>query len=166
MKTNILLTATFLLLTACGFTPMYGDIGGKGYGNEDLMALVHINTIPDREGQMLHNQLIDRLTPKGYAQNPQYKLEISKLDESLRDLDITKDSDSTRGQLRLQTQMVLRDSVTDEKLITRNLHAITSYNILGSEFASRVTEQNARENAITELANQIELQLGLYFKKM
>ncbi len=130
------------------------------------MSLITIANIPNREGQILRNELINRLNRKNYASNPQYRLTLSELTENRRDLDITKDSDSTRGQLRLQTTMILTDIITGEKLLTRTLHAITSYNILGSEFATRVTEQNARENAITELANQIELNLGLYFKRM
>lgn len=47
----------------------------------------------------------------------------------------------------------------------RNLVSIGSYNILGSEFANRVTEQNTKDNALNDLARQIELQVGLYLKK-
>lgn len=130
------------------------------------MSYVQVANIPDREGQMLRNVLLDRINRGGYAANPQYRLEMSSLEESKTDLDITKDSDSTRGQLRLESVMTLRDIVSQEVLLRRSLHAITSYNILASEFSTRVTEQNARENAITDLANQVEMQLNLYFKRM
>ena len=153
-------------LSACGFTPVYGDLSGIGYGNEDLMAYVQVANIPEREGQMLRNVLLDRINRKGYALDPHYRIEMSSLEESKTDLDITKDSDSTRGQLRLESMMTLRDVVSKEVLMRRGLYAITSYNILASEFSTRVTEQNARENAIIDLANQVEMQLNLYFNRM
>lgn len=157
---------SILVLGSCGFSPVYGDLSGRGYGNEDLLATIQVGNIPDREGQMLRNVLIDRLNRKGYPHNPQFILEVEKLTEDLKDLDVTKDSNSTRGQLKLSTGIRLIDTVTKEQLLWREMHAITSYNILASEFATRVSEQNARENAITDLANQIEMQLNLYFKRM
>jgi LPS-assembly lipoprotein len=42
---------------------------------------------------------------------------------------------------------------------------ITSYNVLGNEFATRVTEDNARTNALDELARQAEMHTGLYFRR-
>jgi len=167
MIQKILPLVALILLTACGFTPVYGTLGtGQDYGNEDLMALVRIDNIPDREGQMLRNALIDRINRNGYPANPQFVLDVEALEENLTDLDVTKDSDSTRGQLRLSTTIQLRNIATKEIVLKRNLHAITSYNILASEFTNRVAEQNARQNAITDLANQITLQLNLYFKRM
>ena len=37
--------------------------------------------------------------------------------------------------------------------------------ILGSEFATRVTEDNARQNALDDIARQVEMQLNLFFKR-
>jgi LPS-assembly lipoprotein len=126
---------------------------------------IFIDNIPDREGQMLRNHLIDRLYTSGRPVYPSYTLAVGKINESLSDLDITKSSDATRSQLRLSTSMALKDNATGQALLKRDLTAITSYNVLQSQFTTRVSEQNARENAITDLARQIELQLGLYFNR-
>ena len=156
-----------LLLTSCGFAPVYGDLGSKTEQSavETTLAQIAIDNIPDREGQYLRNALIDRFYRHARPATAPYALSVAKIRERLIDLDITKSSDTTRGQLRLDTEIALTDRKTGKTLLTRKLRAVTSYNILGSEFTNRVSEQNARENALDDLARQIELQVSLYFKK-
>ena len=160
-----LLISSLFLLTACGFQPMYGINRDTPIGVEEALAQIEIGSIPHREGQYLRNALIDRFYLSGRPVNPVFTLSVTPVQETLVDLDITKSSDATRGQLRLETIMRLRDRKTNEKLLERKLRTITSYNILGSEFATRVSEDNARTNALDDLARQIEHQLNLYFKR-
>ena len=154
-----------LTLTACGFQPMYGTASRGNSSIESVLAQVEIGNIPDREGQFLRNDLIDRFYADGRPVSPKYLLAIEPIHETTRDLDITKSSDATRAQLRLETQMALKDMSTGEIVLKRKLTAISSYNVLTSEFATRVSEQNMRENGLKDLARQIELQVGLYFKR-
>lgn len=154
-------------LTNCGFTPLYGkhtNTAAPDVGVEDHFALTTIAIIPNREGQFLRNKLIDNLHRRGAPSNPVYKLNVSAIQESITDLNITITADSTRAQIRLTTKMTLSDIKTGETLFDRNLRSITSYNILASEFATRVSETSAREDALTDLSKQIEAQLALYFK--
>jgi LPS-assembly lipoprotein len=163
---TFLIFASLLIVSACGFTPVYGTLGhDKNFGTEDLLALVAIDNIPDREGQFLRNELIDRFYRTQRPSNPQYRLVVSNLTERLRDLDITESSDSTRAQLRIQAQIKLMDSITGETLMERTLHSASSYNKLGSEFATRASEQSTRENVLNALAQRIETQVTLYLKR-
>jgi len=165
MRTFLIL-ASLLIVSACGFSPVYGTLGHDNeFGTEDLLALVAIDNIPDREGQFLRNELIDRFYRAQRPSNPQYRLIVSNLTERLRDLDITESSDSTRAQLRIQAQVNLIDSVTGETLMQRTLHSASSYNKLGSEFATRASEQSTRENVLNALAQRIETQVTLYLKR-
>lgn len=160
----LLLLPIFLTLSACGFSPMYGTLGkDRSLGSENYMSYVAIANIPDREGQFLRNALIDRLHRNGTPIREAYTLYVENLEQSKRDLDITKNSNATRAQLLLSANIMLRDNVTGETLLERNVQSITSYNILGSEFATRISEDNTRLNALDDLARQIELQLNLYF---
>ena len=161
---KFILMISLLLVAACGFEPMYGRNQDEAVGVENRLAVVDINNIPDREGQYLRNALIDRFYRRGRPQTPLYILNIEPLIENLVDLDITKNSDATRGQLKLESDLQLTDAKTGEIVMQRKIAAITSYNILGSEFATRVSEENARTNALEDLARQVELQLNLYFK--
>ena len=165
MRTFLIL-ASLLIMSACGFTPVYGTLGhDKDFGTEDLLALVAIDNIPDREGQFLRNELIDRFYRDGRPANPQYRLNVIALTETLRDLDITESSDSTRAQLRVQAKIELVDAITGDSLMQRTLHSASSYNKLGSEFATRASEQSTRENVLNALAQRIETQITLYLKR-
>lgn len=154
------------LTSGCGFTPIHGKYAGTGdIAVQDSLSRIYIGNIPDREGQYLRNALMDRFYTDGRPVNPAYRLEISPISQSKTDLDITKSSDATRAQLRLQSGLKLYDTGDNALLLERDLTAITSYNILQSQFTTRVSEQNARDNAIDDIADQIERQLALYFKR-
>ncbi len=166
MKKRVLLSAVACLLcAACGFQPMYGNgfVAGEARGVvQEQLAQIEISNIPDREGQFLRNALIDNFYSHGRPANPRYLLNVSKVEESTYDLDVTISSDATRAQLTLSTTIGLVDNKTGETVLTRSLKSSVSYNIMGSEFATRVSEQNTRENALNDLARQIELQIALY----
>lgn len=160
------LTLTALLfITACGFHPVYGVNKYTPVGAETKFQQIAIDNIPDREGQYLRNALIDRLYRDGRATNATYKLTITPISETQRNLDVTVDSDTTRAQLRISTNMTLIDTATREELFKRAINSTASYNVLGSEFANRVSEQSTRENILDDIARQIEMQIGLYFKQ-
>ncbi len=161
---NYIVLMCLICVAACGFRPLYGVNRETPVGAEARLAQVDIANIPDREGQYLRNALIDRFYHDGRPADARYSLVVQPVRESRINLDITKDADATRGQLRMDTSMILADRQTGETLVERSVRSITSYNILGSEFATRVTEDNARQNALDDLAAQIELQISLYFK--
>lgn len=154
------------LTGGCGFTPVHGKYAGTGDVTvQDSLSGISIGNIPDREGQYLRNALMDRFYTDGRPANPAYRLEIDKIDQRKTDLDITKSSDATRAQLHLQSNLKLYDTRENTLRLQRDLMAITSYNILQSQFTTRVSEQNARDNAIDDIADQIERHLSLYFKR-
>ena len=161
-----LLLSSLFLLSACGFHPLYGVNKYQSTGVEEYLAATKIENIPNRDGLYLKNALIDRFYRDGKPENPRYQLDVSPISERSTDLDITRTSDSTRAQLRLDTAITLRDKLSGNIVLQRNIYAIVSYNILASEFSTRVSRQNARDNALTDLANQIEIQLSLYYKSL
>ena len=154
-----------LFVAACGFHPVYGVNKYTPVGAETKFQQISIANIPDREGQYLRNALIDRLYRNGRADDPKYRLSLTPLRETQRNLDVTIDSDTTRAQLRIETTLTVTDNATKETLIRRSLNSIASYNVLGSEFTNRVSEQSTRENILDDLARQIEMQISLYFKQ-
>lgn len=163
---RVLSLFAILFLAACGFHPVYGVNKYTPVGVEQHLAEIEIGSIPDREGQFLRNALIDRFYREGRPTRPLYTLTISPVNESSRDLDVTIDSDTTRGQLTVRTSISLKNNATGQILMQRSLRSIASYNILASEFANRVSEQSTRENALNDLARQIEEQIALHFKNV
>lgn len=166
------ITANFILviglialssLAACGFKPLHTA------GTSDSVRAeyndIYIDNIPEEKGQFLRNELIDRLYTQGRPVDPSYILKVSSIQERRTNLDITISADTTRAQLRLDTTLRLLDKETNELLMTRDIYAITSYNILQSQFTTKVSQENARNNALIDLADQIDLHLGLYFSR-
>jgi LPS-assembly lipoprotein len=151
-----------LLLSACGFTPLYA--ARDQYVQTELNQ-IQIQNIPDRSGQALKNALIDRFYKTGTPHDPIYILSVAPLSENKADLDITIDDESTRRQLRLSTTFTLKHRFDETApVLTRTVYTIVSFNVLQSQFTTRVAEQNARDNAVAGLARQIEQGIVLYFQ--
>ncbi len=167
---NILILLLFAVLgfplNACGFTPMYGSgAGSTGVSALQGLEKVEIALIPDQSGVYLRNILIDNFYQEGYPSSPTHLLTVTGIDELESDLDITVDSEATRKQIKITGTMLLTDRATGQVVLTRELKAFTSYNVLGSQFTTRVSENDAREAALADLARQIETQTALYFKR-
>jgi LPS-assembly lipoprotein len=157
------LLACLVLLTSCGFSPMYASSSfGGGSEISDQLAQVQIENIPDREGQLLRNELIDRFYRDGRPSNPRYSLKVMPIEEYKRELDVTIGSDTTRAQLRMQTDMILTDLETGDVVLKDGLTTYASYNVLGDQYATSVSEDNTRDNSIRDLARQIEQKTALY----
>lgn len=160
---RILLLTLTLLLAACGFTPMYGTLG-KGDVQQTLNN-IQISNIPDHQGLQLRNNLIDRFYHDGRPADPAYFLDIAPILVSKTDLDLTKNATATRSQLSVTTTFKLSDKRTGKILLERNLSSGASYDILDSRFTTRVSEDNAEQNALEDLARQIEQQIVLYLHR-
>lgn len=163
--------ATYLILAslalgACGFSPMYGNLNTSDRtAVESRLAKIDIARIPERSGQILRNQLVERLYGGADSAIRTYTLHVAPIKEKRTELDITEDADTTRAQLRLSTTIRLERAGKEKAALKRDIAAMTSYNVLASQFTTRVSEQNARENAIQTLAERIERQLALYFAR-
>lgn len=154
-----------LLVSACGFRPLYGKaVNVDNSSVATTLAQVQIDNIPERAGQYLRNALIDRFYSAGRPVDPLYTLQVTNLRESLTDLDITKSSSATRAQLRLESDIVLIDHRGAQTAMKRHLVSITSYNILNSQFTTRVSEEAARQTALDDMAGQIERHMALFLR--
>lgn len=166
----LLVFAAVLPLSGCGFAPMYGDhaapAGAANGASAATLSNIVISNIPDRSGVYLRNALIDRFYTNGYPVNPAFTLSVEPVKEVQRDLDLTKSSEATRNQLTLSTTLKLYDAEDPTKpVLVRPLSSINSYNVLESEFATRVTEDSARLSGLNDLARQIELNIVLYLNR-
>lgn len=158
----VLLTLT-LLLSACGFSPMYGKLGNSDV--QKNLNNIEIANIPDHQGQQLRNNLIDRFYHDGRPGSPAYLLVIAPILESKTDLDLTKNASATRSQLTVATSIKLIDKRNNAILLERPINSSASYDILDSRFTTRVSEDNAEQNALEDMARQMEQQIVLYFHR-
>lgn len=151
-----------LALSGCGFHPLYGKDGGKSSTVPELAA-IKIDTIADRTGQLVHNALLDRLTPKGKPAKPKYTLRVT-LSESKQSLGILKDETASRSNYVLSANFVL-SNMDGSVLYSSAAGSQASYNILSEHYASTASEKDARDRTAVEIAEAISTQLAAYFSR-
>ncbi len=149
-RAAILAAALAVGLSGCGFRPLHGQ---GGAGAEASLAMIQITRIADRNGQKLHNLLLDRLNPKGPPGRPAYILSV-RLNEGLQNLAIRKDESATRANLTLTAHFTLARTGSDDTYSGAAV-SINSYNILQSDFATLSAENDARGRALRTLADEI-----------
>jgi LPS-assembly lipoprotein len=153
------LAALVAALAACGFRPLYKDDGDREASAE--LASVHISTIPDRSGQMLHNLLLDRVNPQGRPGDPRYVLDV-KVSDTKASLGIIKDSSSTLAQIAIVANYTLLDLKTKSPLQSGRSRSVVSYNIVQSDFAALASEKDARERGLREIAEDIATKIAIF----
>jgi LPS-assembly lipoprotein len=150
------------LLAGCGFRPLY-----KQTGNTDTVkdfSQISIAQPEDRPSQQLRNFLLDALTPHGQPDRPLYRLEY-RLTESLGSVFVTRAEEVTRSNLQLSASVYLRDYQSGRALVSLSATSQASYNVTQADYANLVSEKNARERALRDVAEQIRLRLGNYFDR-
>ena len=147
-------------MAGCGYRPLYGRHGTDSPAVHESLAEISVGIIPNREGQILRNELIARLTPAGRPSQPRYRLSVS-LTEAREDLGLTAIDTITRTNLILRAEFVLIE-VDSEALITRDRTSATAgFEVLGDELVNLVSETDARNRALVLLAEEIRTQLAL-----
>ncbi|WP_044563654.1 LPS assembly lipoprotein LptE [Azospirillum sp. B4] len=164
--TGMLLVAGPLALSACGFHTVYGDRGLSGKPSTlAQLSSVSIDIIPDRIGQILRNNLIDRFyQDRGRPLKADYRLTVV-LRSSKEDLGIQRDATATRARLHVLADYQLIDAKTNKTLYRTSSRAIVSYDISEAQYSTMVTEQDAYDRALTEVAEEITTRLALYFDR-
>lgn len=145
-------------LSACGFHPLYG----KGGANPQLMASIYVDPIPDRTGYELRNSLMD-LFDSGGGGSKRYRLKIRLADER-KGIALQNDATITRYNYLLDADYELYDSTG--KLVTKGHQStLTAYNVVASPYATLSAQQDAQKRAAQDLAQRIQLDLGVFFAR-
>ena len=145
------LTATPLVLSACGFTPIYSD----GSAAEQMHGRIALGDFDGLDGFQMREQLESRLgTPKAAT----YRLDVTLEVDSVG-IAITQDGSITRYNLsgeavftvtQLGGDIVFQDSVA----------AFTAYNATASAYATRIAEQDAYRRMAVTIADKIVTRLA------
>jgi LPS-assembly lipoprotein len=159
----VLLSLAAAGLSGCGFRPVYGSAGATGSAAAQL-SQVHVDTIPERNGQMLRNALIERMNVNGIPAQPRYRLVIGLKEEEL-DLGIRRDATVTRGQIKMTASYQLVDAKTGTIADKGTARSISSYNVVESDFGTFVSRADAQARALQDLSEDITLRLALRLDK-
>ena len=163
-------SAAAIALGGCGFRPLYGRSAAGDLG--DTLARVEIGPVRAtagersdlfRVGQQVRNALLDGLQPRGAADVPLYRLDVN-ISEGISSLAVQKSADATRADLTLEASFHLTDRDTGKSLFSGTSRAISSFNILNSEFATLMAERGARDKAVRQLGDDIRLKTAIFLR--
>ena len=159
---RILCLASTLFLLSCGFHPVYGSRDADTPVAAKLNQ-VAINGIPDRQGQTLRNELIDRMYGKGRPQNPKYHLAVS-LRSSEEGIGLLPNAITTLTELTLTADYSLTDE-TGKEVMRATARAVANYNQLQEEYGTLAAREGAYQRSLNEIADQIVNRVSLYFSE-
>lgn len=155
--------AALLMLAGCGFRPLHGQ---HATADEPVVAdfsQIAIATIADRRGQMVRNELLDLLTPRGEPANARYVLNVG-LSETVEDDMILRTGAASRSRLTLRASYQLREG--DKVVNTGTARTILSYDLPPDQpFAAVTSERDAERQAAQSVAEQIKSRLAVYFAR-
>jgi LPS-assembly lipoprotein len=152
----------FLLLSACGFQPLYGT-DEDGVNIADELGQTYILPIEDREGQVLYNHLRDRIVPHGQPSRPKYVLAVT-LDDRLSGAVVRRDATASRFNLTLTAVYLLKDARTDKVLTRGTARAIGSYNVRDEPYPTLVAELDVRGRVARDLSEEIRNRLAVWLR--
>lgn len=156
------LAASAPLLAACGFKPMYG--GQAGHQVTRYLAGVEVARIADRKGQILRNELERRMERSGGGGSARKRFVLTcKIKETYEELGLSKDDYNTRADLTMSVTFSLASN--GRSLMSGTSEGTVAYNILDQQYATVVSKDNARERALTLIANDITNRLSAYFSR-
>ena len=96
---------------------------------------VGIDSIPDRYGQILRNNLIDRMYSQGRPQNPKYELTIH-LRQTEEGIGLLPNATTSLTELNLYAEDILKDLKTGKELVHATAHAVATFNQLQQEYSN------------------------------
>ncbi|MDZ7629475.1 MAG: hypothetical protein U5J99_13830 [Parvularculaceae bacterium] len=152
MKRALLVTPVLaaLLLSACGFRPLYATAEGGGAGLS-RMALTDVSA-PDEVAPIVTRAFERRM--RGQEEAALYDLSV-KASEQAERLAVQIDASVTRYNYRLVADYTLVERTTGKRY-TGNVISIASFNVVNSQYSTLYAESQAKEKAAAQLVEDIE----------
>ena len=151
-----------LVLSGCDFQPLYGNRDKAGDAVFNDFAQTKIDTIADRSGQLLRNELLDRMNYRGEPVKPAYELKI-RLTENTQNILVRSDEIPTAANVTSIADYELIDIATKRVLTSGRSTSINRVNILRSPYSTVVSSEDAQRRAAAQIAEDIRTRIGIYF---
>lgn len=160
---NLFALALVILLPACGFHPVYGGVSPDGTPVTDELSHVAIDPIPNQQGQMLRNYLIDRLNSRGRPSIIVYHL-IVKVKISEEELGTLANGTTTLAAIHSSGDYTLTDA-NGKKLAGGSTSSVAQYDELANMYGTSAAHDSAIDRSMRELSEQLASRVSLYFSE-
>jgi LPS-assembly lipoprotein len=151
---RLIASLSVLLLSSCGFQPMYSSqlTGGPVIGN------VQISEIQGKAGHVLRTELTRVLGAENVT-GPASRLDVDLYESSYR-LGIRLDESATRAELRLTANYVWT-APDGQRVMRGTLNQAVVYQIPNQAFGEIAAQDDARERAAETLAQRFRQELAM-----
>ena len=151
-----------VLLSACGFHPLYGtESAGSELSN--TFAAIYVEPIADfgvaNTGYELRNALINDLDSN---QGARYRLKLS-LTETTQGIALETDASITRYNDTLTVDYALTDNETGNVIKQGEETGLSAYNVTSNPYSTLIAQQAADKRAAQDMAERLRLELGAFF---
>lgn len=172
-RIKILIFAGLLcLINACGFEPLYVEkTSGSDlwyYNNEydtDIvrsMSAIKIETVTDRIGQLIKNELMDDFNPHGQPQNALYFLKLQPVGKKITEQALRNDITATREKVKYSVKYSLWSKKKGE-LVSGKSWVYLSYDLLDNPYSTTMDKKKIEKDGAKIIANDISLRIAAYF---
>jgi LPS-assembly lipoprotein len=153
-------------LAGCGFEPVYMSTASSraGPAQRELSA-INVNLIPERPGQLLRQDLQERLASDSGETALRYDLAVS-FSISGEGLGILPDTAATRIRLTGSASWTLRARGPAQTVVTSgSARAMDGFNVIDQQlFAADIDNEQVQRRLASTVADEIALQLAVFFR--
>lgn len=156
-----------LIISSCGFKPMYGQNSVAGAELAQVMANIDIDPVRSQSGrqerlsQLLENNLRDRISPLNATGETSYILKTN-YEVIEQGYGIREDESVTLINLRLIVDFELVDIESDDAIMDGTARAIVTYDLVQSDFSNMTARNSSLERLAEEASNQVITRVGTF----
>jgi LPS-assembly lipoprotein len=155
------------ILAGCGFQPVYmPTASGRAGPAQRELAAINVGLIPDRPGQLLRQNLQERLASDASGTPLRYDLAVS-FTIAGEGIGILNDNAATRVRLIGNAHWTLRSRDPEQTQLTGgSARAMDAFNVLDQQyFAADMENEQVQRRLASDLADQIAMQLAVFFRR-
>lgn len=156
-----IILGSFLLLSGCGFSPLYYSDESEASQTEQVL----VAPIADYNGYVLKKSIEDALNPKGVNGPKKYILEVKLNSPVLADQSIQGDSFASRKKITLSANYKLIDKSTNTTVLSSSTTALGAFNVFYEPYTTYQAEKKQTEDLVQIVANNISLRVAAYLKQ-
>jgi LPS-assembly lipoprotein len=150
-----------LIVSGCGFHPLYGTIG-EDPAAQQIFASIYVEPIAqERIGYDLRNDLMDLLRSGDRAPGTTYRLHVD-VTETREGVALQNDATITRYDVAFTAKYELTDAKL-KSVIKGTESTLESFDVAQSPYSSLTGQEDAEKRAAQDIAEHIRIDLGVHF---
>jgi LPS-assembly lipoprotein len=159
---TVAVLASALLLSGCGFRPLYGMEGAEP-GAQALFSSIYVET-DDTElvGYEMRNAIMDLMHCTNDPRAARYRLKFT-VRQTREGVTIAPDAAITRYDYTLNVKYSLENAKTGAVITSGTESTLSAFDVVSSPYSTMVAQQSAQKTASQDVAQRLQIDLAVYF---